>query len=110
MSCVKSAILTMAHTLDIHIKNINSLCRICGESTQTQKHKKDYKYPVPVEKFSKQLLFICSHQAISKIEKRSLSINNKCDRLKFILSTHLLGVSPLLCFTKEKKARKRKSN
>ena len=61
MSCEKSAILTMAHTLDIHIKNINSLCRICGESTQTQKHKKDYKYPVPVEKFSKQLLFICGN-------------------------------------------------
>ena len=51
-----------------------------------------------------------SHQSISKIEKRSLSINNLCERSKFVLSTHLLGVSPLLNFKKEKKTRKRKSD
>ena len=49
-----------------------------------------------------------SHQTISRIERRAISITNKLDKFKFIMTTHYLGVSPSLQIQR-KKSRKRKS-
>ena len=50
-----------------------------------------------------------SHQTISRIEKRATAIINKHEKLKFIMTTQLLNVSPVLRNLKEKKKRKRKN-
>ena len=50
-----------------------------------------------------------SHQTISKIEQRAVSIVNELDKLKFIMTTHYLGVSPMLQSIKISDDRKRKS-
>ena len=37
-----------------------------------------------------------SHQTIAKISSRSIGINNEIQRLKFVMTTHILDSSPLL--------------
>ena len=43
-----------------------------------------------------------SHQTISKIEKSATAIVNTYEKLKFIMTTQLLNVSPVLKIQKEK--------
>ena len=50
-----------------------------------------------------------SHQTIARIERRAAAIVNNVEKLKFIMTTQLLNVSPMLRFRKEKKKRKRKN-
>ena len=37
-----------------------------------------------------------SHQALAKISSRAVGINNEADRLRFVLSTHVTSVCPLI--------------
>ena len=50
-----------------------------------------------------------SHQTIARIKRRAAAIVNNVEKLKFIMTTQLLNVSPMLRFRKEKKKRKRKN-
>ena len=43
----------MDHTEERHYETINSLCRVCGNLTNTCKNKKAYKKPYLVEKKEK---------------------------------------------------------
>ncbi|GFO32847.1 hypothetical protein PoB_005935200 [Plakobranchus ocellatus] len=49
-----------------------------------------------------------SHQSISKITTRALGINDGLEKLKFIMSTHLLAVSPALRNTPKVKLRRQR--
>ena len=59
----------MDHTEERH-ETINSLCRVCGNLTNTCKNKKAYKKPYLVEKISDQLRTICGEKKRRGKEKQ----------------------------------------
>ena len=64
----------MDHTEERHYETINSLCRVCGNLTNTCKNKKAYKKPYLVEKISDQLRIICGEK--KEEEKKSSELDS----------------------------------